>query len=77
MQDLNAVIKVYYNYIRIICVNVVRCTKSVNPKFHFQRSEKMEGFSFVTLVTGLNRPNTGNEDDDDDDNFIFMPCILQ
>jgi hypothetical protein len=28
--------------------------------------EKMEGFSFVTLVTGLNRRNTGNEDDDDE-----------
>jgi hypothetical protein len=27
----------------------------------------MEGFSFVTSVTGLNRPNTGKEDDDDDD----------
>jgi hypothetical protein len=26
----------------------------------------MEGFSFVTRVTGLNRPNTGNEDDDHD-----------
>jgi hypothetical protein len=26
----------------------------------------MEGFSFVTFVTGLNRPNTGKEDDDDD-----------
>jgi hypothetical protein len=26
--------------------------------------EKMEGFSFVTLVTGINRPNTGKEDDD-------------
>jgi hypothetical protein len=26
----------------------------------------MEGFSFVMLVTGLNRPNTGKEDDDDD-----------
>jgi hypothetical protein len=24
----------------------------------------MEGFSFVTTVTGLNRPNTGKEDDD-------------
>jgi hypothetical protein len=24
----------------------------------------MEGFSFVTPVTGLNRPNTGKEDDD-------------
>jgi hypothetical protein len=27
--------------------------------------EKMEGFSFVTLVTALNRPNTGKEDDND------------
>jgi hypothetical protein len=26
----------------------------------------MEGFSFVTPVTGLNRPNTGKEDDDYD-----------
>jgi hypothetical protein len=25
----------------------------------------MEGFSFVTSVRGLNRPNTGKEDDDD------------
>jgi hypothetical protein len=25
----------------------------------------MEGFSFVTPITGLNRPNTGKEDDDD------------
>jgi hypothetical protein len=32
-----------------------------------QTFEKMEGFSFVTPVTGLNRPNTGQEDDDDDD----------
>jgi hypothetical protein len=27
----------------------------------------MEGFSFVTPVTGLNEPNTGKEDDDYDD----------
>jgi hypothetical protein len=27
----------------------------------------MEGFSFVTPVTGFNRPYTGKEDDDDDD----------
>jgi hypothetical protein len=27
--------------------------------------EKMEGFSFLTPVTGLNRPNTGKDDDDD------------
>jgi hypothetical protein len=26
----------------------------------------MEGFSFVTPVTGVNRPNTGKEDDDYD-----------
>jgi hypothetical protein len=25
----------------------------------------MEGFSFVTPVTGLNRANTGKEEDDD------------
>jgi hypothetical protein len=31
----------------------------------------MEGFSFVTPVTGLNRPNTGKEDDDDDDDERF------
>jgi hypothetical protein len=29
--------------------------------------EEMEGFSFVTPITGLNRPNTGKEDDDDND----------
>jgi hypothetical protein len=28
----------------------------------------MEGFSFVTPVAGLNRPNTGKEDDDNDNN---------
>jgi hypothetical protein len=28
--------------------------------------EKTEGFSFVTSVTGLNRPNTAKEDDDDE-----------
>jgi hypothetical protein len=27
--------------------------------------EKMEGFSFVTPVTGLNRPNTGKENDNE------------
>jgi hypothetical protein len=27
----------------------------------------MERFSFVTPITGLNRPDTGKEDDDDDD----------
>jgi hypothetical protein len=32
-----------------------------------QTLEKMVGFSFVTPVTGLNRPNTGKEDDDDDE----------
>jgi hypothetical protein len=33
----------------------------------------MEGFSFVTPVTGLNRPSTGKEDDDDEENqWIFI-----
>jgi hypothetical protein len=32
----------------------------------------MEGFSFVTSVTGLNRPNTGKEDDDDDDDIHYI-----
>jgi hypothetical protein len=31
----------------------------------------MEGFSFVTPVTGLNRPNTGKEDDDDEENVYL------
>jgi hypothetical protein len=29
-----------------------------------QTFEKMEGLSFVTPVTGLNRPNTEKEDDE-------------
>jgi hypothetical protein len=29
----------------------------------------MEGFSFVTPVTDLNRPNTGNDDEDVDDDI--------
>jgi hypothetical protein len=29
-----------------------------------QTFEKMEGFSFVTPITGLSRPDTGKEDDD-------------
>jgi hypothetical protein len=33
----------------------------------------MKGFSFVTPVTGLSRPNTGKEDDDDDDTVLFFP----
>jgi hypothetical protein len=36
--------------------------------------EKMEGFSFVTSVTGLNRPNTGKDDDDDDDDIYSCNC---
>jgi hypothetical protein len=34
--------------------------------------EKMEGFSFVTPVTGLNRPKTGKEDDDDQPNLTEL-----
>jgi hypothetical protein len=36
----------------------------------------MEGFSFVTPVTGLNRPDTGKEDDDDDDRLVLIPFIV-
>jgi hypothetical protein len=32
----------------------------------------MEGFGFVTPVTGLNRPNTGKEDDDDQPNLTEL-----
>jgi hypothetical protein len=32
----------------------------------------MEGFSFVTPLTGLNRPNTGKEDNGDDDDIPIM-----
>jgi hypothetical protein len=39
----------------------------------------LEGFSSVTPVTGLNRPNTGKEDDDDNDyenlNVFFSSVI--
>jgi hypothetical protein len=33
--------------------------------------ENMEGFSFVTPVTGLNRPNTGKEDNDFDEFYLY------
>jgi hypothetical protein len=32
----------------------------------------MEGFSFVTPITGLNRPNTVKDDDDDDDDKVTL-----
>jgi hypothetical protein len=35
----------------------------------------MEGFNFVTSLTGLNRPNTGKEEDDDDDDEVIMRHI--
>jgi hypothetical protein len=38
-------------------------------KYERKIFEKMEGFSFVTPGTGLNRPHTGKEDDDDDDKY--------
>jgi hypothetical protein len=34
--------------------------------------EKMEGFSYVTHLTGLNRPNTGKKDDDECLSSIHM-----
>jgi hypothetical protein len=36
----------------------------------------MEGFSFVTHVTGLNRPNTGKEEDDDDMSYYLINVAL-
>jgi hypothetical protein len=30
----------------------------------------MEGFSFVTHITGLSRPNTGKEEEEDDDDIL-------
>jgi hypothetical protein len=39
--------------------------------------QKMEGFSFVTPLTGLNRPNTGKEDDDDDDDIMAYTLVFQ
>jgi hypothetical protein len=38
----------------------------------------MEGFSFVTPVTGLNRPDTGMEEEYDDDDGILSDtlCIV-
>jgi hypothetical protein len=48
-----------------------------------QTFEKMEGFSFVTSVTGPNRPNTAKEDGDDDivslialQQILFLPTNL-
>jgi hypothetical protein len=38
--------------------------------------EKMEGFSFVTSVTGLNGSNTGKDDDDDDDDIHYCGSTL-
>jgi hypothetical protein len=35
----------------------------------------MEGFGFLTPVTGLNRPNAGKEDDDDDDDDGPGVCL--
>jgi hypothetical protein len=35
----------------------------------------MEGFSFVTPVTGLNRPNTGKEDDFDEF-YLYLPLLM-
>jgi hypothetical protein len=42
----------------------------------------MEGFSFVTPVTGVSRPNTGKEEEDDDafafsTHMRFLDQVLQ
>jgi hypothetical protein len=48
--------------------HVDRMSSDRIPKMFLEKKcrktfEKMEGFSFVTPVTGLNKPNTGKEDD--------------
>jgi hypothetical protein len=71
-HQLNLVIKQAYSTVR-------------ENKFR-KTFEKMEGFSFATPVTGLNRPNTEKEDDDDDSTVKsvrlslptyqgFLPCF--
>jgi hypothetical protein len=40
-----------------------------------QTFEKMEGFSFVTPLTGLNRPNTGKDDDDENNQFPQLRTV--
>jgi hypothetical protein len=40
-------------------------TPTKREKEFMKTFEKMEGFSFVTPITGPNRPNTGKEDNDD------------
>jgi hypothetical protein len=37
--------------------------------------KKMEGFSFVMPITGLNRPYTGKDDDDDLFHNILPPSV--
>jgi hypothetical protein len=44
------------------------------PNTPRQTFKKMEGFSFVTHVTGLNRPNTGKEDDDV---FVLKEVVIE
>jgi hypothetical protein len=41
-----------------------------------QTFEKIEGFSFVTPVTGLKRPNTEKDDDDDERKHAYKGIIL-
>jgi hypothetical protein len=36
----------------------------------------MEGFSFVTPITGLNRHNTGKEDDDGNDDKVLQQIVI-
>jgi hypothetical protein len=38
--------------------------------------EKMEGFSFVTTITGLYRPNSGKDDDNDVQELLLKHLLL-
>jgi hypothetical protein len=45
-------------------------TRTKKEKKFIKTFEEMEGFNFVTPVTGFNRPNTGIEDDGGDDDEL-------
>jgi hypothetical protein len=48
-------------------IHIYKTVARTKRKKKFRKTfEKMEGFSFVTPITGLSRPNTGKEGDDDD-----------
>jgi hypothetical protein len=49
-------------------------TRNVSYENHLLQKQKLkvEGFSFVTPITGLNWPSTGKEDDDEKWKDVFQ-----